>query len=124
MVEGKKDYTEFDRFIKAKMKEGTLFIGMKESRLKEVLRQLGLHRVKIQGRDGRDYVVNEYPKPKQLDHVKSVMAREKQVKIDKSMFYVREKSGKGYHYRAKEIIYYKNKVYRRGQFIPKRYIDE
>lgn len=122
MAKDKKDYIAFDKFITTKIKDGTLHIDMTEHGLKEILRQLGLHRV----RDKESgYVLNQYPTKPQIEHVKGLMdTKAVQQKIDKSMFFSREKQGKGNRYRAREIIFYNNKIYKRGMFIPKKYSEE
>jgi hypothetical protein len=122
----KKDYTDFDRFITGKMKSGKLYIDMSEIKLKEALKELGIRRVATYDDSGRKYVNNAYPKQSQIDHVKMVMQRTtpRQETIDKSIFYSKETKRKGNYYHAKDIVYYKDKIYTKGQFLPKRYIDE
>ena len=122
----KKDYTDFDRFITGKMKSGKLYIDMSEIQLNEALKELGIRRVATYDDAGRKYVNNAYPKQTQFEHVKMVMQRTtpRQEKIDKSVFYQRETKRKGNYYHAKDIIYYKNKIYKKGMFLPRGYINE
>jgi hypothetical protein len=118
----KKDYMAFDRYINARIKDGTIFVGMNEMKLKEELKNLGIHRVKTID-DGRGYVNNHYPTRKQLDRVEDLInsSQPRQETIDKSSFYSYDSKK---HYHAKYIIFFNNKIYKRGQFLPKRYINE
>src|SRR4030042_1920238 len=102
-----RDYTDFDKFIRAKIKDGKITVPYKERQLKEELFKLGIRRVANIGDDGRRYVNNAYPKQSQLDHVKLVIDREhpKQERIDKSKLYRKD----DYGYRADNIIFWNNK---------------
>lgn len=117
----KKDYTDFDRFIKAEIEDDTITFDMPDTKLREVLRNLGVHRVKV--RSGRyAEVENRYPTQQQLDHVKEVRNRVRptQKTIPISSNYTSYKSygrvSKG------NIIHYDGKTYRGGMFLPKRFL--
>lgn len=121
MVE-KKDYTDFDRFIKAQVKKGTIRIDMNDKQLMEALKNLGIRRVATYDGSGRKYVNNAYPKTSQLEHVKSFMDKKQiQEKIDKSDYYFRNKKG---GLQAKQNTTYGMKRYRKGQFLPKGFLND
>lgn len=116
MQKEKRDYTGFDKFIRAEIDKGTIRLDMNNMELNEALLNLGVRRKKHEI-DGRTYVSNVYPHPNQLRHIKEVMDEEKhkQQKID---LYQTYESG----FKAKEFIYFEGKLYKKGQFLPKRYI--
>lgn len=113
----KRDYTDFDKFIRAKIREGKIHIDSDDRKLKEELLRLGIRRVATYDKDGRKYVDNAYPKQSQLDHVKDVIHQQKHAQQKVDLYFTHE-----YGFRAKEIIYHKGKIYRKGQFLPKDYI--
>ena len=119
----KKDYTDFDRFIKAQVKKGTIRVDMNDKQLMEALKNLGIRRVATYDeKSGRKYVNNAYPKTSQLDHVKSVMDKKyAQEKIDKSDYYFKNKKG---GIQAKQSVTYGMKRYRKGQFLPRGFLND
>lgn len=62
----------FDSFISAKMKDGTLHIGLSDNQLRERLKELGIRKVKyFDDRNKQSYIEEAYPKPKQFNYVKT-----------------------------------------------------
>jgi hypothetical protein len=116
----KSDYISFDRFIKTKIRDGTLYVDMPEIQLREALRNMGIHVKCYYDDSGRKQSpVNVYPTYLQVDRVKDIIGkRTVQEKIDKSIFYSRDKRN---NYHAKVELFYNNKKYRKGQFIPRKY---
>lgn len=125
MIKEKRDYTDFDKFINAQLKKGTISFEMNERDLNEALKHLGIRRTKVYDRETQtSIVINNYPKESQTNHVREIMDKRQktQKRIDKTEYYEKDR----YHYRAKKgkRIDYKGRVYKGGQYIPKRFVNE
>jgi hypothetical protein len=83
-----------------------------KEQLSTLMRTKGYHR------KGKNFSIYDDPKPKQLefawDYLKGLWGKPK---IIQPMFYYDTRK----HRRASMTLRYKNKVYRRGQFLPKEF---
>ena len=71
----KKEYKEgFDKFIKAKIREGTIYLRMNDTVLSERLKELQIRKIRYFDDETKGYItINSYPTIRQKEYVKDII---------------------------------------------------